>query len=423
MSNTLSSENQSSDYDVVIVGGGTVGCCMALAIARLINKEPPRKLRVAIIEAKAYDSNLPHPGFDGRAIALARQSLDFLSQLGLSSQIVGSQINNVTEAIRYIHVSDQGFLGQCDLDAKSLQVPELGRVIELHEFGRILHQALSGNAHEQNMLDWFCPDSVTQIDNHSDYVHIVTESGKQIKTKLLLVTDGGESGTRELLSVPAEVHDYQQVALITNVQTDKPHQQQAFERFTENGPLAFLPMTDNRCSVVWTLPKDDYQALIEVDETEFCRRLQNAFGYRLGTITKVGERIVYPLRLVRAQSHYLHRTALLGNAAQTLHPIAGQGFNLGLRDVQDMVQCIHNALQFAQSKQENADIGSYQLLSEFRRLRQQDADTTIGATHGLVNLFSNRALPLVMARNLGLMSMQLAPIVKTAFAQRAMGRR
>ena len=400
-----------SNYDLVIVGGGTVGCCMALAILRLLNQNSAATpTRIAIVEARQYDPTQPHPGFDGRAIALAGQSLDFLAQLGLQQSI-----ELVTEAIRHIHVSDRGFLGQCELNAEQLGVPELGRVIELHDFGRILHETLK--AENEDIIDWYCPDTLAEVHVQKDKVALTTKTGKQLTANLLLVTDGGESGTRELLKLTPSIRDYEQVALITNVRTSQPHQQKAFERFTEHGPLAFLPMTDNRCSVVWTLPHGAQHELLELSDGEFMQRLQAAFGHRLGNITQVGERVVYPLRLVQAEGSYLHRVALLGNAAQTLHPIAGQGFNLGLRDVQDMLGCLF------QAKEQGREFGDYRTLSEFRQLRQKDSGTTIAATHGLVNLFSNRSIPLVMGRNLGLLAMQFLPAFKKPFAQRAMGRR
>ncbi len=408
----LNSETKFEHYDIVIVGGGTVGCSLALALTQLTEKRQlSDTFRIAIVEAQAYQANQPHPGFDGRAIALARQSLDFLYQLGLQEEI-----DSVTEAIKHIHVSDQGFGGQCELDAAQLKVSALGRVIELHDFGRILHSALQTSS-AQRIISWHCPDQVTEINTLSDSVEMTLLSGTKISTKLLLATDGGESGTRQLLQVEPEIRDYQQVALITNIKTSEAHNNRAFERFTENGPLAFLPMTDNRCSVVWTVAQGQESDLLAASEDEFKQRLQAEFGYRLGEITQIGLRSVYPLRLVQCQSHHLHRAALLGNAAQTLHPIAGQGFNLGIRDVQDLTACLENALQ------NDHDIGDHSVLRAFRQRRQIDASTTIAATHGLVNLFSSKVLPSVMTRNIGLLAMHLLPFVKSRFAQRAMGRR
>lgn len=408
----MSSQHRSDTeaFDVVIVGGGTVGCSLAIALAQLSSRLSS-PLRIGVIESHAYQSTQAHPGFDGRAIALARQSIDYLSALGLQESI-----ESVTQPIEHIQVSDRGYLGQCDLYAHDFQVDALGRVIELHDFGQVLHQAMQA-PEVQQCVTWFCPDSLQSVETRSESNVLTLASGTVISTRLFCATDGGASGTRELLNVTPEVLDYDQVALIANVRTSLSHENRAFERFTEQGPIAFLPMTDGRCSVVWTLAQGEEESLLQASEADFANALQKAFGYRLGKVTQVGVRAVYPLRLIHAKSDHLHRAVLLGNAAQTLHPIAGQGFNLGIRDVQDLVACIESALK------SQHDIGAYTVLSAFRQQRKQDAKTTIGATHGLVHLFSNDAVLNVIARNLGLAGMQFIPGMKQAFAQRAMGRR
>ncbi|MCY7295454.1 2-octaprenyl-6-methoxyphenyl hydroxylase [Alteromonas sp. a30] len=405
---------ETQPFDFVIAGGGTVGCSLALALAQLSHqtKRAQRQpLRIAIIEAQDYRSDSTHPGFDGRAIALARHSLDYLASLGLQNDI-----NAVTQPIQHIQVTDKGYLGQCDLYAPDYAVESLGRVIELHDFGRVLQSALQ-KPDIASQITWFCPDKITSLVFETDHVNVVLDSQQRIQAKLLLATDGGESGTRKLLNVVPEVQDYQQVALIANVRTQKPHNNCAFERFTQNGPIAFLPMTDERCSVVWTLNYGDESALLNASEAEFISALQAAFGYRLGKITQVGLRAAYPLRLLHASGGHLHRAALLGNAAQTLHPIAGQGFNLGIRDVEDLVACVKHAVESGD------DVGTYTILSAYRALRKQDAKTTISATHALVHLFSDDAMLKVVARNLGLAGLQFLPSLKHLFAQRAMGRR
>jgi len=427
----------STHFDIVIAGGGTVGSLLALALTRLTCA---RTLKIAIIEAQSLDllnaspspnttnrtanntANETHPGFDNRAIALSRHSLDFLYSLGLEEQIT-----QVTEAICDIHVSDQYQLGQSVISAESLVVEESGRVIELQDFGRILHSALQKHAadrhSEQNNLShcqWFCPDSIEQVTVQLDAVQLTLHSQQHISASLLLVTEGGNSATRAQLPVQTQIHDYQQSAVIVNVQMSQAHQNRAFERFTENGPLAFLPMTQDRCSVVWTIAREQENTVMNWCDEQFASALQSAFGYRLGKVLKVGKRHCYPLRLVLSNSQHLHRAALLGNAAQMLHPIAGQGFNLGLRDVEDMVNAIATCLE-SSGVYGGMDPGNFALLTAYRRKRQADVQQTVLATHGLVHLFSNRAMLPVAGRNLGLFCLDNSPVLKRWFGRRAMG--
>ena len=440
-------------FDIIIVGGGAVGSCMALAVKQLINNTLTKPLQIAIVEAQIYSPSSPESenqsGFDSRAIALAHQSLGFLETLGLRSRI-----HAVSEAISDIHVSDKGALGQCELSAAALQVPELGRVIELHELGSVLQAHLRGDQPSQhsqdgaqsrslndspnsslNNITWFCPDSVQHIEQQAEHAVVQLASGQSLTGALVLLTDGS-GGTRALLNLPVEKHVYEQVAMVTTVATSLPHKQRAFERFTEHGPIAMLPMTQNRCSVVWTLPENQQQFWLNASDETCIAGLQKAFGYRLGTITKIGKRVIYPLALQRVSADHLHRIAVLGNAAQTLHPIAGQGFNLGLRDVQVMSQLLRQQLKLVASKQPSmaehsaeeqqgkADysaIGDFRLLRKYRQLRAVDANKVVSATHGLVHLFSNRSIPLQALRNAGLLAMQFSPQFKDSFAQQFMG--
>lgn len=208
---------------------------------------------------------------------------------------------------------------------------------------------------------------------------------------------------------------YGQVAVIANVATAAEHNGRAFERFTQHGPLAMLPMSDGRCSLVWCHPQDKAEEVRAWSDERFCTELQKAFGWRLGRITHAGKRAVYPLSLTTASQSVSHRVALVGNAAQTLHPIAGQGFNLGLRDVMSLAESL------AMAWDEQKDCGAYSVLSHYQKRRQADKEATIGVTDGLVHLFANRWAPLVAGRNLGLMAMELFIPARDVLAQRTLG--
>ena len=209
--------------------------------------------------------------------------------------------------------------------------------------------------------------------------------------------------------------DYPQIAVIANVTTAELPQGRAFERFTEHGPLALLPMSQGRSSLVWCHPRERQAEVSGWSEAEFIAQLQQAFGWRLGKILKAGQREVYPLQLRIADSHISHRLALAGNAAQTLHPIAGQGFNLGLRDVMTLAETVADAA--AQGR----DIGSGAVLSAYQARRRPDQQATVGVTDGLIHLFANRYAPLAAGRNLGLMAMEQTPLLRDAFARRTLG--
>ena len=247
----------------------------------------------------------------------------------------------------------------------------------------------------------FRSSRVTQVARQTDGVSVTLDNGETLNGKLLVAADGSRSTLGEQCGIHWQQEPYNQVAVIANVTAAVAHQGRAFERFTEHGPLAMLPMSQNRCSLVWCHPLERHDEVLSWSDARFCHELQQAFGWRLGQITQTGARSVYPLSLTTATRTVSHRLALVGNAAQTLHPIAGQGFNLGMRDVMTLAETLtqaHNAQQ---------DIGDYALLCQYQRQRAEDKSATIGVTDSLVHLFANRWAPLVAGRNAGLMAMEL----------------
>ncbi len=230
-----------------------------------------------------------------------------------------------------------------------------------------------------------------------------------------MAADGSRSAIATQCGVELRSEPYGQVAVIANVSTAGAHNGRAFERFTEHGPLAMLPMSNGRCSLVWCHAQDRADEVLSWSDERFSSELQKAFGWRLGRITQAGKRVAYPLALTTASQTVSHRVALVGNAAQTLHPIAGQGFNLGLRDVMSLAELL------AQTWSEQQDCGAYSVLSHYQKRRQADKAATIGVTDGLVHLFANRWAPLVAGRNLGLMAMELFIPARDVLAQRTLG--
>lgn len=396
------------ECDLIIAGGGTAGLCLALALSRATD------LRIIVVEAQAYAASQSHPGFDSRSVALAKRSVDLLESFGLN------QVAQLSCPIQTIQVTDKGHLGQCLLNAEDYNLDALGRVIELHHLGQCLHKKL--NSQQDTPVTFLCPDSIQSLKQHQSYIDVTTAQGKQIHGKLLVVAEGAESPTRALLKIGASRTPYHQVAIIANVTTAKAHNNQAFERFTQSGPLAMLPMVaepnvdgQSRSSLVWTVNAAEQKALMRQDEQSFLRSLQSAFGYRLGKLTHVGERVCYPLQLTRANASYSHRAVLVGNASQSLHPIAGQGLNLALRDISSLCDLI---TQFSDN---NQDIGGFLLAHKYQQRRSGDKQSVIGLTDALVRFFSNDYWPLVIGRNAGLGLLNMLPAVKSQLARQAMG--
>ncbi|MEJ5073548.1 2-octaprenyl-6-methoxyphenyl hydroxylase [Enterobacter ludwigii] len=382
---------------VIIVGGGMTGATLALAISHL----SAGKLPVHLVEAVAPDSQA-HPGFDARAIALAAGTCQQLARVG-----IWQALRECATAIRTVHVSDRGHAGFVTLDADDYSLPALGQVVELHDVGQRLFALLR----KAPGVTLHCPARVDSFTRSQDSVDVVLDNGVTLSGKLLVAADGSRSALGEQCGIAWQQQPYEQLAVIANVTTAVPHDGRAFERFTEHGPLAMLPMSDGRCSLVWCHLLENRDEVLSWSDARFCQELQQAFGWRLGRITHSGSRNAYPLSLTTANRAISHRMALVGNAAQTLHPIAGQGFNLGLRDVISLAEML------AQAK----DPGEYALLSHYQQRRADDKSATVGVTDGLVHLFANRWAPLVAGRNVGLMAMELFTPARDALAQRTLG--
>ena len=391
---------QTTSYDVLIAGGGMVGASLAVALSRL-------PIKIGLVEAYPFEESA-QPAYDDRAIALSYGSSQIIKGMG-----VWSLIESVTSAINSIHISDRGHFGATRLNAKQQQVPALGYLIQSRDYGQVLQKALA-----DSNVELLQPASLSAIQRNDQHLGVSIESKdetKQLKTKLLVACDGANSAVRVMAGIESTVHDYEQVAIIANVTTSKPHNNQAFERFTEQGPIALLPMSKNRSSLVWTLTNDNHQAILDLDDVAFLKALGDAFGYRLGRFTKVGERSSFPLKLTTANELVAPRVAIVGNAAHALHPVAGQGLNLALRDIAELAEQVALALDSDQ------DIGSMSVLHEYAEQRKSDTQTTVRYTDSLVKLFSNDDFLLGHARAVGLMAVDRLPLFRQLLAKQSMG--
>ncbi|EIV8660034.1 2-octaprenyl-6-methoxyphenyl hydroxylase [Vibrio parahaemolyticus] len=385
-------------YDVVIAGGAMAGATLALAIEHLSQGA----LRVAVVEPFKAQSD-QHPGFDSRSIALSYGTVNLLRHLEL-----WSAIEPFSTPIEHIHVSDRSHAGMTDITKHDVGVEALGYVVELADVGRVYQELLT----HSTAIDLYCPDSAKHITRTQENVTLELASGELLNAKLLVAADGAVSQCCQQIGLELSEHDFDQVAVIANIVTQEPHQGRAFERFTENGPVALLPMSDNRMSLVWCLRPDDAQIVMELSESEFLERLQQDFGWRLGAMQKVGLRASYPLLLRHRKQNISHRFAIVGNAAQTLHPIAGQGFNLGIRDVVTLAE---------ELVKQGEDVGSYQGLLRFSRRREADRNETIWLTSSLVHVFSNDLLAMRIGRNTALAAMDNLSFFKQPLLRHTLG--
>ncbi|HBB9966597.1 TPA: 2-octaprenyl-6-methoxyphenyl hydroxylase [Vibrio parahaemolyticus] len=385
-------------YDVVIAGGAMAGATLALAIEHLSQGA----LRVAVVEPFKAQSD-QHPGFDSRSIALSYGTVNLLRHLEL-----WSAIEPFSTPIEHIHVSDRSHAGMTDITKHDVGVEALGYVVELADVGRVYQELLT----HSTAIDLYCPDSAKHITRTQENVTIELASGELLNTKLLVAADGAVSQCCQQIGLGLSEHDFDQVAVVANIVTQEPHQGRAFERFTENGPVALLPMSDNRMSLVWCLRPGEAQIVMELSEREFLERLQQDFGWRLGAMQKVGLRATYPLLLRHRKQNISHRFAIVGNAAQTLHPIAGQGFNLGIRDVVTLAE---------ELVKQGEDVGRYQGLIRFSQRREADRNETIWLTSSLVHVFSNDLLAMRIGRNTALAAMDNLSIFKQPLLRHTLG--
>jgi len=387
-----------NQYDVIIIGGGMVGASLVAAL-----KNHPEK-KIAVVEAYPFEST-SQPSFDDRSIALSYGSRRIWESMGL-----WSSLESEIEAIKSIHVSDKGFLGATRLHHTEEAVEALGYVAENKVIGRVLMKEIES----LTQVDWICPASIQSLEQDENTVSVNVKTDKEtflLKSKLLVAADGVQSVTRELAGVGVIQEDYQQSAVIANVQTDQKHQGVAYERFTDTGPVAFLPMTENRYSVVWTCQRDDSQRIVSLSDAEFIKELQQRFGFRAGNILRTGERFSYPLMYTESEQITKGRTVIIGNAAHALHPVAGQGYNLALRDVAELAELIVDA----------DDPGHSLLLSEYHAKRLKDMHTVYRITDSLVKVFSNKFSALGHLRAMGLISVNLLAPVRSIMARQSMG--
>ena len=393
-----------SDYvevDLAIVGGWLVGASLALALRAT-------DLRVALIEGVAPDA-ASQPSFDDRTTALGNGTRRVFESLG-----VWSAMANEAAPIRQIHVSDAGRAGFARLDAREHDIDAFGYVITNRSMGRALNAALA----EHVSLERRMPARCTAVAFGEEGVVLNTEPGEQpLRARLVVAADGANSLVRSAAGLEASVEDYQQVAIVAHVASSRAADGTAYERFTPTGPFAVLPLHNGHYGIVWTLSPSAAEEVLALSDADYLARLQTAFGWRIGRLLRVGRRQAYPLRLTRAAAVTAERCVLIGNAAQALHPVAGQGFNLGLRDAVTLAELLTDAKR----DDDGVDIGSAAVLAEFARRRSADREGIIDFTDRLVKLFGDQRPGVPLLRDIGLLLFDLSPTAKQAMSRLSWG--
>ncbi|WP_151747476.1 2-octaprenyl-6-methoxyphenyl hydroxylase [Acinetobacter lactucae] len=395
---------------VIIVGGGMVGLSLSLMLAKA-------NIAVKLLEAVKYpnydDQNVApyHSSFDARNTALSRRSVQIYQKLGL-----WDALQQHATPILQVHITEQGSFGKARLIAEQEKVESFGQVIENAWLGRVLLTQVR----QQPLIELIDGVQVTALTQDAEQVHIVAKRGEEVlklESKLLIAADGRDSFCRQAIGVGVDVHDYDQVAIVTTVQTSKPHDQVGFERFSALGPLALLPLPgEYRRSVVWPVKKGtEGEWLGEENDQHFLDALQKTYGDRAGKFEKTGKRFSYPLSQVLAHKQAVGRVILMGNAAHTIHPVAGQGFNLCLRDADVLVRYLVNQLTTSD------DIGNPDNLLAYEQARLSDQQRVIKFCDTVVRGFSNQNPLLKLIRNTGLIAFDVIPGVKPLVANYAMG--
>lgn len=378
-------------YDVVIIGGGPVGMALSLALRQT-------KISSILLEARG----IPEKDEDPRPLALSYGSHLILEQLG-----VWRNLSRIT-AIKTIHISNRGVFGRTVLTSSDADVPALGFVVSYHNLFCAMHQQLI-----ENKSDYIAGAAVTRLEttkNLGKVFFTYQNKERDINAKLIVLADGGKLAM-QIPDLTYEIHDYQQWAIVANIQATQQQTGIAYERFTSDGPVALLPNADD-FALVWTVSPSVVKEITAMDDNTFLTRLHQHFGDRLGKFVHAGKRSAFPLSLKYAPTTTAQRVALIGNAAQTLHPVAGQGFNLGLRDAYELAGEIINAPKQAQ------DIGSAAMLRNYSQNRKIDSSASRLFTDSLIKIFSNKNGLLQQACGLGLSTLDCIPPLKHFVARR-----
>ncbi len=397
-------EHQSIKCGVVISGGGPVGLMLALGLAQ-------QAFKVVLAEAFVPNKDAPN-SFDGRVLALSHGSMQVLKKLNIWNDLV----EHLTE-IHHVHVSQKGYLGLTKLHAEEVDVPALGYSIQSSDLGKVLWQHVQKN----QQIQVLCPARLVTFKEQGSVIQaeiaVDSESAGfsgesyQVEAKLIVGADGTVSQVRKILDLPIEEKSYQAFGVIAQIETEMHPQGWSFERFTEKGPVALLPMKGHFHKAVMVCPEDEIEMVKALNDAEYIALFSSKMGERLGRFIQVSPRVIYPLKETYVPQMSKGRALLMGNASHTQHPVAAQGLNLGIRDIE----------VFLEMTSLTDDIGSPEFLTEYAIARKPDHEKVMGMTDGLIDIFQHQSPVVGHLRGIGLMAMQAMPTLKKRFSRFAMG--
>lgn len=388
-------------HDLIIIGSNHVGATLACALGEA-------GLRVAVVEAREPVMQWPADGVDLRVFAVTRASQQIFTRLGAWEEMEARGVS----PFRHMEVWDAGGSGSIHFDCADMGEPTLGHIIE----SRVIQAALVARLRQLPNVDWLCPSEWTELAlDAPDCVRLSLADGRTLVAPLLVGADGAESQVRQQAGIELGVRDYRQRALVAVVNTEHSHQETAWQRFLPDGPLAFLPLRDGRSSIVWSTRPEQADALLALGEADFNAALGEAFDHRLGTIEASGERAAFALLRRHAKRYFQGRVALVGDAAHTIHPLAGQGVNLGLLDAATLAEVLLDA------RGVDRDLGAERVLRRYERWRKGDNLATMTAMDGFKHLFGSPLAPVRGIRNLGLSLVDRSGPVKQVMMRQAMG--
>ena len=386
------------EFDIVIIGAGIVGATLAALLAKT-------KCKIAVVEPNVADRFNPESDFELRVSAISRASQRALESAGAWQSIIDKRAH----PYQAMQVWDQGGRGEIRFDARDVGEPDIGCIIE----NTVIQSSLVEVLEDSAKIQFFCPSKLTRLTKNGDSNIVMLDTGEQLKTSLIIGADGPRSPVRELAGLSVTREDYGQKGLVAVVKTEQFHQDTAWQRFLSGGPLAFLPLNNGYSSIVWSLPADVADRMLSLDDAEFKRQLADAFDHKLGAITELGLRAAFPLVGSHAEHYVAQGVALLGDAAHTIHPLAGQGVNLGIKDAV--------ALAGILSPLPTREWGSFKRLRQYERARKGDNLVTLKAMEGFKLLFGHHSSLVKQARNTGLNVFNAMPMVKQKIMCQAMG--